>query len=67
MKINIKWKYFFGWRAGRRFANHYKARVNGKDVERCGSHRGRWYSIGNIDESKKKYKTEEELIKACYE
>lgn len=62
----IDWKYFFGGSSGRTFDRYYKAEINGKRVEKHASNRGVKYSIGNIDESKKKYKTEMELSEACF-
>ena len=55
----IDWKYFFGGSSGRTFDRYYK-------VEKHASNRGVKYSIGNIDEAKKKYKTETELSEACF-
>ena len=62
----IDWKYFFGGSSGRTFDRYYKAEINGKRVETHASNRGVKYSIGNIDEAKKKYKTETELSEACF-
>ena len=62
----IDWKYFFGGSGGRTFDRYYKAEINGKRVEKHASNRGVKYSIGNIDEAKKKYKTEKELSEACF-
>ena len=64
----IVWKYFFGGSSnnGRRYDRYYKAEINGKLVEKHASNRGVKYSIGNIDEAKKKYKTEKELSDACF-
>jgi hypothetical protein len=62
----IDWKYFFGGSSGRTFDRYYKAEINGKRVEKHASNRGVKYSIGNIDEAKKKYKTETELSEACF-
>ena len=62
----IEWKYLFGGRRGRTFDRYYKAEINGKLVEKHASNRGVKYSIGNIDEAKKKYKTEKELSEACF-
>lgn len=62
----IDWKYFFGGSGGRTFDHYYKAEINGKRVEKHESNRGIKYSIGNIDEAKKKYKTEKELSEACF-
>lgn len=62
--MSIEWKYFFGGSSGRSFDRYYKAEINGVRVEKHGSNRGTEYSIGNIDKAKKKYKSEEELLKA---
>jgi hypothetical protein len=62
----IDWQYFFGGSSGRTFDRYYKAEINGKRVEKHASNRGVKYSIGNIDEAKKKYKTEQELSDACF-
>lgn len=62
----IDWKYFFGGTSGRTFDRYYKAEINGKRVEKHASNRGVKYAIGNIDEAKKKYKTENELSEACF-
>lgn len=64
---SIDWKYFFGGSSGRTFDRYFKAEINGKRVEKHSSNRGVKYAIGNIDEAKKKYKTETELLEACYE
>jgi len=60
----IEWKYFFGGYSGMSFDRFYKAEINGQRVEKHASNIGVEYSIGNIDEAKITYKTEEELIKA---
>lgn len=62
----IDWQYFFGGSGGRTFDRYYKAEINGKRVEKHASNRGVKYAIGNIDEAKKKYKTEKELSDACF-
>jgi len=62
----IDWRYFFGGSSGRTFDRYYKAEINGKRVEKHASNRGVKYAIGNIDEAKKKYKTEKELWEACF-
>ena len=63
--MTIQWQYFFGGGGGNTFDRYYKAEINGKRVEKHASNKGVKYAIGNIDEAKKKYNTEEELIKAC--
>lgn len=60
----INWQYFFGGSSGRSFDRYYKAEVNGVLVERHSNNKGSRYAIGNIDEAKKKFKTESELLKA---
>jgi hypothetical protein len=60
----IDWKYFFGGGGSKTFDRYYKAEINGVRVERHDSNRGREYSIGNMDEAKKKYKNEKDLLKA---
>ena len=62
----IDWQYFFGGSGGRTYDRYYKAEINGKRVEKHASNRGVKYAIGNIDEAKKKYKTEKELSEACF-
>ena len=62
--IEIDWKYFFGGSCGRSYDRFYKAEINGKRVEKHASNRGVKYAVGNIDNAKKKYKTESELLKA---
>ena len=62
--IKINWKYFFGVRSIKKFDNYYKAIINGYRVEKKVSNRSVKYAIGNIDVSKKKFKTEKELIDA---
>ena len=62
----IDWQYFFVGSSGRCYDRYYKAEINGKRVEKHASNRGVKYSIGNIDEAKKKYKTETELSEACF-
>lgn len=64
--LGIYWEYFFGGSSGRTFDRYYKSEINGKRVEKHASNRGVKYSIGNIDEAKKKYKTETELSEACF-
>ena len=59
-------KYFFGGISGLTFDRYYKVEINGKRVEKHASNRGVKYAIGNIDEAKKKYKTENELFEACF-
>ena len=66
-KQAIEWQYFFGGSSGRTFDRYYKSEINGKRVEKHASNKGVKYSIGNIDEAKKKYKTVEELYQACFE
>ena len=61
----IYWKYFFGGSSVLTYDRYYKAEINGKRVEKHVSNRGVKYSIGNIDEAKEKYKTENELSDAC--
>jgi hypothetical protein len=61
---NINWKYFFGGAGGNTFDRYYKAKINGITVEKHASNTGVRYSIGNMHEAKKKYKTEEELLDA---
>lgn len=58
----IAWKYFFGGSGGKSFDRYYKSEINGVRVEKHASNTGTEYSIGNMDEAKIKYKTEEELI-----
>ena len=62
----IDWEYFFGGSSGRTFDRYYKAEINGKRVEKHASNKGVKFAIGNIDEAKKKYKTEAELSEACF-
>lgn len=60
----INWKYFFGGSGGNTFDRYYEADVRGMRVEKHSFNGGSRYAIGNIDKSKKKYKTEQELIEA---
>ncbi len=60
----IKWNYFFGSTNGNCFIRYYSAKINGIVCEKCGTNNSTRYSIGNFDEAKKKYKTENELIEA---
>lgn len=62
----IEWEYFFGSRGGKGFNRYYAAEINGKRVEKNTTNAGSKFAIGNIDEAKKKYKTEVELSKACF-
>ena len=62
----IEWEYFFGGSSGRSFDRYYKAKINGNHVEKHSTSAGSKFAIGNIDEAKKKYKTEAELSKACF-
>lgn len=64
MKSLIDWKYFFGGTSGGCFDRYYKAEINGVRVEKHGSNSGTKYAIGNIDEAKIKFKTEDELFDA---
>ena len=61
----INWIYFFGGGGGRIFDRYYKAEINGKRAEKHASNKGTMYAIGNIEQAKKKYSTEAELIEAC--
>lgn len=69
MNQQINWQYFFGGHGngGRTFKRYYEATINGKRVEKCSSNIGIVYSIGNMDKTKTKFKTEAELIKTCYD
>ncbi len=62
--MNIDWKYFFGGSSnnGKSFQRYYKSEINGLRVERCCSHKGTKYCIGNMDEAKVKHNSEEELL-----
>jgi hypothetical protein len=60
----VKWEYFFGAKRGKKFDRYYEAVINGVKVERHDCNIGRTYSIGNMDQAKVLYKTEEELIRA---
>lgn len=60
----IDWQYFFGGSGGRDFDRYYKAEINGVRVEKHASNRRTRYSIGNMDEAKQTYKSEEELLEA---
>jgi hypothetical protein len=60
----IDWQYFFGGSSGRTFDRYYKAEINGIRIEKHASHHGVKYAIGNINEAKKKFKTEAELLEA---
>jgi hypothetical protein len=62
MTNKIDWKYFFGGSSGNTFDRYYKAEINGKQVEKHPNNRGSKFAVGNIDEAKKKFKTEQELI-----
>jgi len=55
----MEWKYFFGTPGYR----YYHSEINGVRVEKLSTKQGNYYSVGNIDNAKKRYKTEEELIK----
>lgn len=58
----IKWKYFFGGGIIGQQHHFYKSEINGVRVEKRVSPRGTVYSIGNIDEAKKRFKTESDLL-----
>ena len=62
--IEIDWKYFFGGSGDGTFDRYYKAEINGVRVEKHASNRSTKYAIGNIDQAKKKFKTEAELLAA---
>jgi hypothetical protein len=62
--MGVNWKYFFGGSgSGHTFDRYYTQELNGVRVEKHVSNKGVKYSIGNIDEAKKKFNTEDELIK----
>ena len=62
--MGINWQYFFGVGKIGHKRRYYKSEINGIRVEKSQSVRITEYSIGNMDEAKEKYKTEEELIEA---
>lgn len=64
-KIEIEWKYFFGYSVRGKATRYYKAEVNGLRVERCCRPTKTVYSVGNMDNAVETYKTEELLIAAC--
>ena len=59
MLKHIDWKYFFGTPGHR----YYYSIINGVRVEKYCGKKCTEYAIGNIDEAKKKYKSEVELTK----
>jgi len=60
----IDWQYFFGGGTMPYQEHYYKATVHGLRVEKHTFRGGVEYSVGNMDEAKKKYKTEKELLDA---
>jgi hypothetical protein len=61
----IKWRYFFGCSySSNGFDRYYKAEINGVAVEKHCTKNTTRYCIGNMDEAKKKFKTESELLNA---
>ena len=62
--MKIDWQYFFGGGTIPHQQHYYKAEINGIRVEKHTFRGGVEYSIGNMDEAKIKFKTEEELLKA---
>ncbi len=63
----FKWEYFFGGGVIGHQQHYYKCEVNGKRLEKHTFRGGVEYSIGNMDESKKKFKSEKELLQAICE
>lgn len=62
MSEPLQWTYFFGGCSGNTFDRYYKAEIGGIRVEKHANNRGVKFAVGNIDEAKKKFKTEKELI-----
>lgn len=62
MKEPLQWTYFFGGCSGNTFDRYYKAEIDGIRVEKHANNRSVKFAVGNIDEAKKKFKTEKELI-----
>jgi len=58
----MEWHYFFGSSGCGTFGRYYKSFIGGVRVEKCATNKGTTYSVGNHDEARKKFKTEEELI-----
>lgn len=65
--MKLSWQNFFGGGMGRNSVRYYKTEINGKRCEMRENYAGKKFSIGNFDEAKKKYNSEEELIKAANE
>lgn len=63
-KAEIEWKYFFGGSGGKNFDRYYFAIIDGVRIERHDSNKGRRYSIGNMDEAKQTYESEDKLLDA---
>lgn len=66
-EIVIEWKYFFGGSCGKNFDRYYYAFIDGIRVEKHSNRKGSTYSIGNIDNSKNRFTTENELIKFLHD
>ena len=64
MSESLQWTYFFGGCSGNTFDRYYKAEIGGIRVEKHANNRGVKFAVGNIDEAKKKFKTEKELIES---
>lgn len=62
--MKIDWQYFFGGGTISHQQHYYKAEINGQRVEKHTFKGGVEFSIGNMDEAKKKFKTETELLAA---
>ena len=64
----IEWKYFFGasYKNGY-YDRYYKAEVKGVRVEKHVTPRFTRFAIGNIDEAKIKFDSENELIQKLHE
>lgn len=60
--MKIEWQYFFGGGTIPNQQHYYKAEINGQRVEKYTFKGGVEFSIGNMDEAKKKFKTESELL-----
>lgn len=57
----MEWQYFFGSSGRGTFSRYYKSFIGGVRVEKCATNKGTLYSVGNYDEARKKFNTEEDL------
>lgn len=66
--MTINWQKFFSGGNSKCYTTYYKSEINGICVEKKTSTRDLpMFSIGNMDEAKKIYRSETDLINDCKE